>query len=183
MTRTDEYDSYLAKHIGNVQRSWFEILRPYVLENLDRFDTDLSIFDIDATIELHDESKYGPDEYWAYLGYFYPNDTNDVYSDEEAQDVLQRFNYAWLHHIHHNPHHWQHWILREDEGDDILLDIPFEYICEMLCDWHSFSYDDPKNTAYNWYLANKDKIMLSYNTQAVLLGLIKVFNHNPLEEV
>ncbi len=30
------------------------------------------------------------------------------------------FNTAWLKHIHRNPHHWQHWVLFEDNPSERL---------------------------------------------------------------
>lgn len=45
------------------------------------------------------------------------------------------FNAAWLHHIHANPHHWQHWILRQDNGTEITLVQPVAVLNEMVADW------------------------------------------------
>lgn len=45
------------------------------------------------------------------------------------------FNAAWLHHIHKNPHHWQHWILRQDDGREIVLIPPNADVNEMVADW------------------------------------------------
>lgn len=90
-------------------------------------------------------------------------------------------DYAWLHHQNTNPHHWQYYVLIRDNSKTTLLDMPFEYICEMLCDWHSFSKKDPTSTATNWYSKNKDRIMLSDNTRQVVEKLL-TYMTKPLAE-
>lgn len=64
--------------------------------------------DVEATrnIEFHDMSKNTPDEYTPYDNYFY---------GEQTPAIIEAFNRAWLMHIHRNPHHWQYWVLINDE--------------------------------------------------------------------
>ena len=101
--------------------------------------TSLKFFDgIDeykATLWLnHDESKNDPDEYNAYDDYFY--------GKNRSYGVVMAFKQAWLEHIHRSPHHWQHWVLINDEPEEgeVILEMPYEYIIEMICDWWSFSW-------------------------------------------
>lgn len=54
---------------------------------------------------------------------------------EITRDRQRAFNAAWLHHIHHNPHHWQHWILRQDDGREVVLVPPNAVVNEMIADW------------------------------------------------
>lgn len=159
--RYQEYLDYLEDHITGVQRSWNEMLKPYVEENYK--DTDVA--EISRCIALHDSSKYMTDEFDPYCNYFYPSEGFE--KDEEAFDL------AWLLHQHRNPHHPQHWVLVRDEGQLVPLDMPFEYICEMLCDWHSFSLRDPKSTAYKWYIDNHENMQLSDNTIKIVEDLIE----------
>ena len=96
-------------------------------------------------------------EYDAYANYFYGKQTAEV---EEA------FDRAWLAHIHANPHHWQHWVLHNDEDGTKILDMPYVFIIEMICDHWSFSWRN--NNLYNifdWYDKNKKNIMFSKNTR------------------
>lgn len=58
----------------------------------------------------HDLSKFLPDEFFAYAEYFY----GGYERGKQPPEVKAAFNYAWLKHIHRNPHHWQHFLLRED---------------------------------------------------------------------
>ena len=49
--------------------------------------------------------------------------------------------YAWLHHIHYNPHHPEHWIYYDEEKNHVTVyNIPDKYVAEMLFDWIAMSY-------------------------------------------
>ena len=65
--RQGEYYDYLNQHIGNVQRSYYQFLRPVVSESCPE---ELEACDI--SIASHDASKYEDDEFCAYCNYFYP---------------------------------------------------------------------------------------------------------------
>lgn len=54
---------------------------------------------------------------------------------EIKRDRQRRFNEAWLHHIHANPHHWQHWLLQQDDGKLIVLEPTNAALNEMIADW------------------------------------------------
>lgn len=47
----------------------------------------------------------------------------------EKQD--KGYSMAWLHHIHHNKHHWEFWC---DPKDGKVAPIEDKYIKEMVCD-------------------------------------------------
>ena len=156
----DDYDQYLEEHISGVKNVF-----NWLLENLPELFKDYDSDYIGTIIARHDESKYDDEEYFAYCEYFYGD-------DKDAQ-TLSDFDFAWLHHQHNNPHHWQHWLLREDDGDHKALEMPFEYIVEMISDWWSFSWK--KNNLYeifNWYDNNSEKIILNDNTQKVVADIM-----------
>lgn len=59
---------------------------------------------------LHDLSKFRPSEWFPYVEKFYGG-----WKDIDAfHPVTESFSYAWLLHQHRNPHHWQYWLLRND---------------------------------------------------------------------
>lgn len=161
--RYNEYLDYLCDHISNVNRSWRVILRPYLMSRMALS----QITSLDRQIDIHDTSKYDYIEFIPYLNHFYPH--KDYPDDSLSYDM------AWLHHQKFNPHHWQYYVLVKDSGEVEALDMPFESIVEMLCDWHSFSYTDLGNTAYQWYINNNDKMILSKNTIQILDNLITLF--------
>jgi hypothetical protein len=79
---------------------------------------------------LHDLSKFHPDEWLPYARYFYGNDMG--WNRRLAE---RAFNAAWLKHQHRNPHHHQHWRLRNDDGTTALIPMSDSFIREMLADW------------------------------------------------
>ncbi len=163
---SQKYDQYLNDHRANVRKG-FEWLREKCPE----------IFKKDEPYEWqicmnHDTSKNDPEEYDAYDKYFY--------GGNKSYAVVNNFNKAWLHHIHMNPHHWQHWVLiNDDPGKGYkILDMPHVYIIEMICDWWSFSWN--KGDLYeifDWYDEHKAYIKFSdYTRKTVedILGTIKL---------
>ena len=162
-----EYIKYLNDHISNTYRS-FLLIKQELCKDIDNFP---NISSLDNQIRNHDKSKYSKEEWSAYRNKFYP--TEDKPADE------QKFDEAWLHHQHNNPHHWQHWVLFRDSGDLVGLDMPINYVIEMLCDWHSFSAKNPESTAYIWWQDNRHKMTMSDNTIATVEKYIELFK-NPL---
>ena len=164
-----QYDLYLAQHKANVKKG-FEWLRDNIPEIIKLCDGEFLEWQIGFQ---HDQTKSKPDEYDAYDAYFYGN--NKSYS------VIQNFNKAWLLHIHRNPHHWQYWVLINDDPQEkgmIILDMPDNYIIEMICDWWAFSWKDNKlSEIFNWYEQHKDYMKLSDITRRTveyILNQIKV---------
>lgn len=165
----DEYDVYLTTHISNVKKG-FE----WLLQKLPQLFKDYDADHIGSIIAQHDESKYSDEEYWPYCEYFY---------GQRNSNVEEEFNKAWLHHQHENPHHWQHWLLQEDEGKLTPLEMPYEYIIEMICDWWAFSW--AKNDLYeifNWYNNNKSKMNLHKSTLDTVENLLKLLKDTLDEE-
>ena len=155
---SDEYNRYLTEHKNNVVKACQWLIRHKVIETSEQ---------LLKNIGEHDQSKYGSKEYSAYQRYFY---------GEKTPEVKEAFDYAWLHHIHHNPHHWQYWIL-VDDGEYKPLDMPDEYIYEMICDWWSFSWrSGDLYEIFGWWNSHKDRIQLSAVTHEKvynILGQIK----------
>ena len=117
----------------------------------------------------HDLSKLLLSEFIPYANYFYGDkkekrDKTGYYKPTNTGD--KDFDFAWLLHQKRNKHHWQWWILPEDGGGIIILDMPLKYRKEMLCDWIGASraqgYGD--NTE-GWYKKNKNKMVLSVETR------------------
>lgn len=158
-----QYDNFLTEHKENVAKGfrWLQENIPEVIE--DGFEWQICF--------NHDASKTDPEEYDAYDAYFYGN--NRSYS------VVQNFKKAWLRHIHNNPHHWQHWILINDEPKEgmVVIDMPYIYVVEMICDWWSFSWTKGDlNEIFGWYEDRKDYMKLSANTRRsveYILGKMK----------
>ena len=112
----------------------------------------------------HDMSKYSDEEYDAYDNYFYPEKCH--IDDGEKKIIEAKFNHAWLHHQNTNPHHWQYWLLINDEGGIEPLQIPCNYVFEMVTDWGSFAYQKKDgDELLKWYESHKDKMILHETTR------------------
>lgn len=159
-----KYDNYITEHKDNVVKAaeWLRHNVPSIgINDICGFGSDLW---------RHDDSKFTKEEYDAYDTYFY---------DKRTKAVKENFNYAWLHHIHNNPHHWQYWVLINDDPEEgtVALDIPYKYVIEMICDWWSFSWKTGNlYEIFNWYDKHKKRMILSENTRELveeILGEIK----------
>lgn len=151
-----EYDLYLEQHKDNVRKGF-----DWISQNIPELIIDIPGVDLYEQIRFrHDASKSELDEYGPYDKYFY--------GGNRSYQVVQDFNYAWLMHIHRNPHHWQYWVLVNDDPSEgmIILDMPYQYILEMICDWWAFSWNSGDLTEiFKWYDEHKDYMKLSKKTK------------------
>ena len=151
-----EYNEYLRQHRENVAKGfkWIKHYLPELIIEMPNVDYEHQI------CYAHDQSKNEEDEYNAYDDYFYGMNV--------SYEVKEKFYYAWLKHIHKNPHHWQHWILINDEPEEgeIIMDMPYNYILEMVCDWWAFSWNSGElGEMFGWYMKHKFNMKLSDRTR------------------
>ena len=123
---------------------------------------------------VHDWSKFRPSEWLPYVRYFYGTwpEAPDVwrwcphYTGPTKQSVQSDFDYAWLLHQRRNAHHWQYWILIQDEDEDRVLPMPDHYRREMLADWRGAGRAiTGKDNTQSWYKSHKDKMQLHPETR------------------
>ncbi len=82
-----------------------------------------------AQLDIHDASKYTNSEFGAYAKHFH------------GGGAPREFALAWLHHIHNNNHHWQHWMFpdgynpKESGTENGIIEMPEKYALEMIADW------------------------------------------------
>ena len=170
-----EYDDYLNEHISNVKKGL-----QWMLDNLGLSQEENSAIE-DAMNRNHDTSKYDLAEYEAYDKYFY--------GQNRSYKVVQDFDYAWLHHIHHNPHHWQYWVLPEDDPAEGFrsfkpLRMPFNYIFEMIADWWSFSWKSGNLfEIFEWYGEHRKKQYIHPETRKFVEDILeKIWNVLVMQE-
>lgn len=155
-----QYDRYLERHKANVEKG-FRWLQKYLPAITEGSGAEHNI------IFAHDASKLNPDEYEAYDAYFY--------GGNRSYAVVQDYQRAWLLHIHRNPHHWQHWILINDDPEEgeILLEMPYNYILEMVCDWWAFSWNDGDPfEIFIWYDEHKNYMKLHPDTRKTVENIL-----------
>ena len=157
------YNEYLIEHKSKVLKGfdWLSKNLPDIFLN-DQIKSRCEWLCANA----HDQSKYDKEEYDAYDKYFYGN---------RSYEVVQNFNYAWLQHIHKNPHHWQHWILINDDSDlgIVALEIPLNYIIEMICDWWSFSWrSGDLYEIFDWYAKHRDGMQMNDTSRIIVEDIL-----------
>lgn len=122
---------------------------------------------------IHDWSKFLPCEWFPYARFFYGNLPSweqaklwPGYGGATKESAKIQFDVAWLHHQHLNPHHWQHWVLREDSGAVKLLEMPERLWREMVADWMGAGRAiTGKWEAAAWYSKNGEIIQLAPQTR------------------
>lgn len=122
---------------------------------------------------VHDLSKFRPSEWFPYAWHFYGPDSHHKDGSHIARGGTEdkAFDFAWLLHQKRNRHHWQWWMLPEDDGAVKLIEMPIRYVKEMICDWIGAgraqgvkNWQDPSP----WYRLNKGKIQLAPTTRWLL---------------
>ena len=102
---------------------------------------------------LHDMSKFRPSEFKRYAKYF---------ASSKQLDIKEQ----WLKHMHRNKHHWQYWVLIDNEGNMQALEMPEKYVIEMIADWYAVviceqGFDRLPEEVYNWYFDRRDDIFMN----------------------
>lgn len=113
----------------------------------------------ETQLQEHDRSKWSPEEFGPYALHFCGGGAPDL------------FYLAWLHHIHHNPHHWQYWIFPDGftpkgtNVEDGVVPMPGSYALEMVADWMGASkvYTSSWDMA-DWLTKNKPRIIVHSQT-------------------
>jgi hypothetical protein len=125
----------------------------------------------------HDIDKFYPDEWISYVRFTYSGnfhrDKTGYYNPVESPD--EGFIKAWFLHQKRNQHHWQYWILPQEEGKIKVLPMPKKVILEMMCDWVGASKANNRGGWEGvkiWYGANKNKMVFHPYSQLIIEELL-----------
>lgn len=125
---------------------------------------------------VHDWSKFLPSEWFPYANYFYakypkwmdvsPGLKGAGYPYELTSDYWEdRFNFAWNLHQKRNRHHYQFWILVNDDGTPVPLEMSRKYELEMLADWAGAGRAiTGKWGVKEWYEKTKEQKFIHHRT-------------------
>lgn len=120
-----------------------------------------------AQLDIHDDSKWTIHEFPGYARHF------------KGGGAPDEFAAAWLHHIHFNPHHWQHWLFADGftpKGSNVengVVQMPANYAVEMVADWmgagraYTGSWD-----MSDWLSEHIPKIKVHSRTAALLREIL-----------
>ncbi len=103
----------------------------------------------------HDWNKFLPSQFFAYAGNFF----------DDHKKYKSAFAYAWLEHQNRNKHHWHYWLSVNFEGEIKPLEMPNEYIGEMVADWRAAgkakgTSDGSYAETARYYEENEDRMIL-----------------------
>lgn len=156
-----QYRDYINTHIKNVRIAYSEYKGVFMKIFPKVYSHSMLYSQLDSNISHHDKSKLDYNEFSPYSKKFYPiKGTNP-----ESKEVNKEFDVAWLHHIHNNPHHPNHWVLIDD-GTYTILDMPDIYIIEMICDWISMSMYYKNSVIDYWNSDSAKKLPMSEYTKS-----------------
>jgi hypothetical protein len=130
---------------------------------------------------MHDMSKFLPGEFFPYANFFNSSvgkakrDSTGYYKPTDTGD--EKFDFAWLLHQKRNKHHWQWWVLPEDEGGLKVMTIREPFLTEMLCDWVGAGKAQgkfpPKGDRFGetkkWWEANNHKMTFHPETKKEII--------------
>lgn len=101
----------------------------------------------------HDMSKFSPSEFPVYAQWNY------------GEKDINKWMYAWIHHLHHNPHHPGHWTFSWMGSRNIYDScamirtinistcvMPPRYVLEMVADWLASSKAYTKSWDISTYI-------------------------------
>jgi len=115
----------------------------------------------------HDMSKFKPSEFIPYANTFYTSDGASQWN------VHKNYRRSWNAHMKNNPHHWQYWVYPNDDGSEVILDMPEKYMLEMVADWMGAGRAiHGKWEVVHWYNTNYNKIRLSDKTRKAVDEII-----------
>lgn len=107
---------------------------------------------------IHDWSKFSPAEFGAYRDRFFGGRAGVEEKDKDPDS----FRRAWLHHLHRNPHHWDHWVF----SDGKPIQMPAHFIREMVADWLGAGKAITGNDDIReWYNRVKEKQIMTNGTR------------------
>lgn len=156
------YDRYLLKHNMFVMLAW-ELIKKVCADA--PFINNTVIDKVNRDVSMHDVIKFSPEEYEAYRIKHYPTRAE---KQGDFRKILEDYDKAWTHHVHHSPHHWENWLTmyyrnRRTAGEEKALEEATVHCLHMLADWIGIflqNENGDSKTLKGWWEENKNVIPL-----------------------
>lgn len=123
---------------------------------------------------FHDFSKFSPIEFFESARYY----TGTSSPINEAKKI-QGISFAWQHHKGRNPHHYEYWTDKYEEGT-IPLKMPIKYVLELVCDYlaagRTYNPDDSFTTKkeLEWWNGHKNKKIIHPETKQLISAIFEL---------
>lgn len=158
-----EYSTYGVDKV--VAEAYIESLREHITY-VQEAGRKIGVFP--SLLEVHDQSKWSIFEFPGYAQHFKGGGDPDGFAA------------AWLHHIHYNPHHWQHWIFPDGytpKGSKVeggVVEMTGIYVLEMVADWMGAgrAYTGSWDMA-DWLSENMPRIKVHSATAKYLVSILR----------
>jgi hypothetical protein len=133
----------------------------------------------------HDWHKFLPSEWFPYTEFFYGKkakpvrDNTGYYKPTDTGDTS--FDFAWLLHQKRADHHYQWWLLPEDDGGMKILPMSPKARLEMTCDWCGASKAQGHggwSGVKTWYEKNKHKMRFAPETKDWIESCLMNHDHD-----
>ena len=155
----ENYLKYLNQHISCVAKA-YNHLKIIIPDLFDGF-SDEVIKLTEEHIKEHDSIKFDPERLRIYGEHFL-----NKYDKDEYNKLI------WEH-IQKCPHHFQHWLIFYTPQRIEALEIPYDYIIEMICDWYSFSFiKNDETEIVLWYKKYRNSMIFAPKTQIIIDNII-----------
>lgn len=186
IAKCQEYTAYIDEHVKNVKAAFYNLFRnpakPVIkIGNLEGPKLERLLRQVEMKINVHDSSKYTPEEFDAYRRRFFPTDQEkrlDAIDPIIADAAEENFEQAWKHHCLNNDHHpiyWK-WIDIQEIIEDNVVDgkpvkirkkvhvkrtlpketaerMSAESVLHMICDWEAMCTKFGGNVI-EWYVSS-----------------------------
>lgn len=157
----EAYKQYIISHIKHVKETFLEYGSDLITlvtstRSPNNPTNHTSLYNtILSNIEIHDQSKFSPEEFEPYAARFYP--WKDISSSYTSKQIRTNFTNAWIHHYSINKHHPEYWKHHSQSQNFDSNEIPNEYFVEMLCDWVGVS-KTIQGSVYEWWNGVGDSV-------------------------
>lgn len=83
------------------------------------------------------------------------------------------YTLSFLHHKNRNRHHWEYWIIPEGNSFKVYP-MDKKSAIEMVCDWRGTQATQGKNSLIDWYISNRERIILHSDTRSFIERMIGI---------
>ena len=169
-----DYYSYVKGHIAGVRKAYLMLVGKGVVKQTP---------ELNDIIAQHDFSKLSEVEFHFYCKKFYEN------SDGSSEIIPQDTTFQIAKKVHEltNKHHWEFWARRDPETGDCVapaLDMPDDYIVEMVCDWMSVGMNKGDlQDVHTYYESKKEDILLTFKTRTRVEELLDKIKDQNLKNI
>ena len=126
---------------------------------------------------LHDLSKFSWVEFGESIKY-YQGDKSPIPVAKKDKG----YSDAWQHHKGRNPHHYEYWVDWDEEGNEVLIPLPYECVLELIADYfgafRAYNGYMSLSAEYKWWIKKRETIPMHPLTKSTISNImLDIMNH------